>query len=107
MQSFSECGITIGFGKPASYSGQKRIAVQLGGRSYCDVEIRQSMWGEGGYYAYSRSRKVALTEVHSLREIKTKIIRGLNKAEVIDSGEVVLNGFTVAHLNWDRQYDTN
>lgn len=99
MQAFSECGATVMFGKPASYSGQKRIAIQLGGRAYCDLEIRSSFWEKGMYRVYSRSRKVTVTDAYSLRELKKRIVSGFENAIVDDAGAVSLNGQVIAYLN--------
>lgn len=99
MQTFGECGAVVTFGKPASYSGQKRIAIQLGGRAYCDLEIRAHFFEKGKYYAYSRSRKVAVTEVYTLRELKARIVRGFNNATVDENGVIALSGQVIAHLN--------
>lgn len=99
MKTFSESGATVTFGKPASYSGQKRIAINLGGRAYCDLEIRSSFWEKGMYRVYSRSRKVPVTEAYSLRDLKARIVRGFENATVDDTGTVSLNGEVIAYLN--------
>jgi hypothetical protein len=99
MQTFSECGATVTFGKPASYSGQKRIAINLGGRAYCDLEIRAHFFEKGKYCVYSRSRKVAVTDAYSLRDLKARIVRGFDKATVDDAGVVVLGDYVIAYLN--------
>ncbi len=99
MQTFSESGVKVEFGKPASYSGQKRIAINLGGRAYCDLEIRASFWEKGMYRVYSRSRKVTVTEAYGLRELKARIVRGFESATVDDAGKVSLNGEVIAYLN--------
>lgn len=99
MRSFSECGLVVAFGKPASYNGQKRIAIDLGGRAYCDLEIRAHFFEKGKYHAYSRSRKVSVTDAYSLRELKARIVRGFGNATVDDAGTVRLNEEIVAYLN--------
>ncbi len=91
--------ITVTFGKPASYNGRKRIAINLGGRAYCDLEIRAHFFEKGKYYVYSRSRKVTVTEAYGLRELKARIVRGFENATVDDAGTVTLNGEVIAYLN--------